>query len=113
MSAIGSGVTIIAGSQLDGMSPIALVAGDIVTFSHYVGKKAWQIVVTDAEGNIKTDMPATQTLNARPAADTIAFAASPGTRSVFFSIRWQENSVEASMIPVGSSSITITQAPIT
>jgi hypothetical protein len=108
MSAIGSGVTIIAGSQLDGMTPIALVAGDVITFSHYVGKKAWQIVVTDAEGNILTDMAATQTLGTRPAPDTIAFAASPGTRSVFLSIRWQENSVEASMIPVGSSSVVIT-----
>jgi len=111
MSAIGQGVTIIAGSQLDGMTPIALSGGDVVTFSHYVGKKAWQIVVTDEEGNILTDMPAVQTLGTRPAADTIVFAAAPDTRSVFFSIRWQENSVEASMIPVGSSSVVITANP--
>jgi hypothetical protein len=110
MSAIGQGVTIIAGSQLDGMSPIALATGDVITFSHYVGKKAWQIVVTDAEGNILTDMPAVQTLNARPAADTIAFAGAPDARSVFLSIRWQENSVEASMIPVDSSAVVITTA---
>ena len=107
MSAIGSGVTLIAGSQLDNLTPISVSGGDTVTFSHFVGKKAWQIIVTDDDGNIRSDMPATQTLNARPAADTIAIAVG-ATASIFISIRWQENSVEASMIPVDSPSVVIT-----
>jgi hypothetical protein len=107
MSAIGSGVTLIAGSQLDNLTPISVASGDTITFSHFVGKKAWQIVVTDDNGNIRSDMPATQTLNARPAADTIEIVAGD-TADIFISIRWQENSVEASMIPVGSSSVVIT-----
>jgi hypothetical protein len=107
MSAIGSGVTLIAGSQLDNLSPISVASGDTVTFSHFVGKKAWQIVVTDDNGNIRSDMPATQTLNARPAADTIEIVAGDAA-DIFISIRWQENSVEASMIPVDSPSVVIT-----
>ena len=107
MSAIGSGVTLIAGSQLDNLAPLSVSSGDVVTFSHYVGKKAWQIVVTDDNGNIRSDMPAIQTLNARPAADTIAITAG-ATADIFISIRWQENSVEASMIPVDSPSVVIT-----
>lgn len=107
MSAIGSGVTIIAGSQLDGMTPLSLNAGDEVIFSHFVGKKAWQILVSDDTGAIRTDMSIFQQLNARPLPDTIRIGPAPTQRQIFIAIRWQENSVEASMIAADSSSISI------
>jgi hypothetical protein len=110
MSAIGSGITIISGSKLDASIPTVLAAGEVLTFSHFVGKKAWQIICSDAQGNIVTDLTATQTLNAPGIADTIALTA--GTSgSYFISIRWQENSAETSMIPVDSASVVITPAP--
>ena len=111
MSAIGSGITIISGSKLDASVPVAMTSGQTLTFSHYVGKKAWQIICSDAEGNIVTDMPATQSLSVTPGLpDTIALI--PATSgSYFISIRWQENSAETSMIPVDSASVVITPAP--
>jgi hypothetical protein len=118
MSAIGSGVTIICGNQLDGfagspppagvreaMVPITLNAGDQITVSHFVGRKAWQVLITDADGNIQTtsDFTVSQTLLARPLPDTIQIDnVFGGTKTVFIAIRWQENSVEASLIPVNS-----------
>ena len=111
MSAIGSGITVISGSKLDASIPVALAIGEVLTFSHYVGKKAWQIICSDAEGNIVTDLTATQALSVTPGLpDTIALTA--GTSgSYFISIRWQENSAETSMIPVDSASVVITPAP--
>lgn len=110
MSAIGSGITIISGSQLDASIPVALAVGETLTFSHFVGKKAWQIICSDAEGNIIPNWRIVQTLNAPGIADTIAMIA-PGSGSYFISIRWQENSAETSMIPVDSASVVITPAP--
>lgn len=114
MSAIGQGVTIICGNQLDGvapptdrdaMVPVNLGPFDQVTLSHYVGRKAWQIVISDENGNVMSsgDFPAFQLLNARPAPDIVTVSNQTGEpATVFISIRWQENSVEASLFPVGS-----------
>lgn len=118
MSAIGTGVTLICGNQLDGeapiggaagaqrpaMIPITMFVGDIVSLSHFVGRRAWQIIVTDSNGNVQSssDFPAFQVLNARPLPDAISITNNSGAvKSVFISIRWQENSVEAQLFPVG------------
>jgi len=111
MSAIGSGITVISGSQLDASIPVALTSGQQLTFSHYVGKKAWQIICSDAQGNIVTGWAILQTLSVTPGvADTIRLTA-PSTGSFFISIRWQENSAETSMIPVDSASVVIVTPP--
>ena len=119
MSAIGSGVTLICGNQLDGeaplggaagaqrpaMTPLIMAPGDVATLSHFVGRKAWQIIVTDDNGNVQSsaDFPASQTLNARPSHDEITITNfTVDLKSVFIAIRWQENSVEAQLFPVGS-----------
>lgn len=110
MSAIGSGITVISGSQLDASIPIVLASGDTLTFSHFVGKKAWQIICSDAEGNIITGWAIVQILSGVfGIADTIALIA-PSSGSYFISLRWQENSAETSLIPVGSTSVVITNA---
>ena len=111
MSAIGSGITVISGSKLAASIPVALAINETLTFSHFVGKKAWQIICSDAEGNIITGWRIVQALSATPGiADTIAMIA-PVSGSFFISIRWQENSAETSMIPVDSASVVITPAP--
>ena len=46
------------------------------------------------------DYLATQTLNARPAADTISIACA-AANLIFINIRWEENSTEAALFPVG------------
>jgi hypothetical protein len=118
MSAIGTGVTLICGNQLDGeapiggaagaqrpaMTPIVMNGGDVASLSHFVGRKAWQIIVTDDNGNVQSsaDFPAVQVLNARPLPDALSVTnSSGGPKSVFIAIRWQENSVEAQLFPVG------------
>ena len=118
MSAIGSGVTIICGNQLSGyadahppagvreaMVPLRFDAGDQLTVLHYVGRKAWQVLITDANGNVQTtaDFDVSQSLEARPDPDSIQITnVFGGTKTVFISLRWQENSVEASLIPVNA-----------
>ena len=118
MSAIGQGVTLICGNQLDGyagtpapagvrdaMVPVTLAFGDQVTLSHFVGRKAWQIIVTDDDGNVQpaSAFPAQQVLQARPAPDLVQVWNLSGiNKNVFIAIRWQENSTEAALFPIGS-----------
>lgn len=116
MSAIGSGITIICGNQLDGfagspspagvreaMVPVYLGSDDQMTISHFVGRKAWQIIITDDSGNMQSaaDFPAVQVLGSRPAPDTIQITNTSSAKRVFVSIRWQEASAEAQLIAVG------------
>jgi len=117
MSSIGSGVTLICGNQLDGfagsptpsgvapsMFPVTLAQFDVLTLSHFVGRKAWQVIITDDNGNVvpATAISVTQTLQARPLPDLVAISkSSSGSQDVFIAIRWQENSVEAQLFPVG------------
>jgi hypothetical protein len=114
MSAIGSGVALICGNQLDGiapagtrdaMIPVSVAVGDVITLSHFVGRKAWQILITDPNGNLlpSADFPAVQTLGVRPAPDTVAITVSSDLFSeVIIAVRWQENSTEAQLFSVGS-----------
>ena len=112
MSAIGSGITVISGSQLDASIPVVLTTGQVLTFSHFVGKKAWQIICSDAQGNIITGWGIVQVLSGVfGTADTIALTTPAPGGSYFISIRWQENSTETSMIPVDSASVVITPPP--
>lgn len=128
MSAIGQGVSLICGNQLDGfagsptpaglapaMFPLNVANNDVITVSHYVRRKAWQVIITDADGNVQPSdgfgvaganyFTITQTLSGSAAPDTISIACflpTALTKSIFVAIRWQENSTEASLIPVGS-----------
>lgn len=109
MSAIGKGVTLIAGSQLDNLSPITIPAFNKLVFSHYVGRKAWEVIVTDQNGGFVITK-VTQTLGVRPAPDTVEiFNEEAVERQRFISIRWEENSVETDAVATGSSSVVITQ----
>jgi hypothetical protein len=115
MSAIGQGVTLICGNQLDGyagsppasgvreaMVPVTFNPFDEMTLSHYVGRKAWQILISDDNGAIQTGFIINQTLGARPAPDTVFIKnQSVAVKNVFISIRWQENSTEAALFSVG------------
>lgn len=140
MSAIGSGVTLICGNQLDGfagsptpagiapsMFPVTLAQSDVLTLSHFVGRKAWQVIITDDNGNVipAANIAVAQTLQARPLPDLLTVTkSSVGAQNVFVAIRWQENSVEAQLFPVGqlgsegtrtatsgNATVTITPAP--
>lgn len=105
MSAIGSGVALICGSQLDAMQPVSVAVGDVITLSHFVGRKAWQIIVTDPNGNVlpSSDFPASQVLGVRPAPDTVSINVSSDSFSeIIVSMRWQENSAEAQLFAIGS-----------
>lgn len=114
MSAIGSGVALICGNQLDGiapagardaMIPVSVAQGDIISLEHFVGRKAWQIIVTDANGNVlpSADFPAVQTLGVRPAPDTVNITVVTDTVSeIIVAVRWQENSTEAQLFAIGS-----------
>ena len=125
MSAIGSGVMLICGSQLDGyagsppatgvapaMVPLFVGFGGSIIISHYVRRKAWQVLISDENGNIMPMAPSSpppngfsvsQALSGSSAPDTITIAVDPDySGSVFIAIRWQENSVEAQLFPVGS-----------
>lgn len=127
MSATGKGVSLIFSNQLDGpaplggsagatrsaMSPVFVGAGSTVTFSHYVGRKAWQVLLSSGSdgssfGLVSDLATVTQTLGVRPAPDTITVTASV---DVFVSPRWEENSKEVNAIPAGSASVEIVQAP--
>lgn len=122
MSAIGSGVMLICGNQLDGfaglppasgvapaMVPLFVGFGGTVTVSHYVRRKAWQVLISDENGNILPMAPGgpplggfsvSQALSGSSAPDTITINSS-FFGNVFIAIRWQENSVEAQLFPVG------------
>lgn len=124
MSAIGSGVLLLCGNQLDGfvgtvppasppsgvanaMTPLAVAFGGTVTVSHYVRRKAWQVLVSDDNGNVlpMSQAPApgsfsvSQTLSGSSAPDTIVISCGQ-TANVFIAVRWQENSVEAQLFPI-------------
>lgn len=109
MSAIGKGVTLIAGSQLDNLSPITIPAFNKLVFSHYVGRKAWEIILTDPEGAVEGGIDVVQTLGVRPAPDTVEIFNNAGApRPLFISIRWEENSIEAAAVATDSSSVVVT-----
>lgn len=130
MSATGKGTTLIYSDQLDGtaplggsagatrpaMTPVFLNAGDTLTFSHFVGRKAWQVLITSGDDDFfgsllwSASHVVTQTLGVRPLPDTVSIYTTK-TGSVYVSIRWEENSTEVDAIPVGSPSVEIVQAP--
>lgn len=129
MSAIGSGVTLLfSDGQLDGeaplngsagatrpaMEPVVLNVGQQLVLSHYVGRRAWQIIFTSTSGNILTTsaVSAQQTLGVRPAPDTITITNNAPDKIMFFaSIRWQEPSAEANTISTSSPMVVIEQQP--
>lgn len=118
MSAIGSGVMLICGNQLDGyagsppatgvapaMVPLFVGFGGSIIISHYVRRKAWQVLISDEDGNIAPygRFAVTQALSGSASPDTITIEVEPEYSGyVFIAIRWQENSVEAQLFPVGS-----------
>ena len=109
---------LICGSQLDGyagsppatgvapaMVPLFVGFGGSIIISHYVRRKAWQVIISDEDGNIAPSgrFVVTQALSGSASPDTITIAVDPDySGSVFIAIRWQENSVEAQLFPVGS-----------
>lgn len=133
MSATGSGITLIYSDQLDGyvppgsppsagatrpaMAPVPLPPGTAgVRFYHYVGKKAFQVIVTDADGNLRpkgSSIVITQTLGVRPAPDVVYVQKTDAENDEawFVSIRWQENSTEASLVTADSPAISFVYVP--
>lgn len=133
MSATGSGVTLIYSNQLDGyippgsppsagsthaaMAPVLLPPGTAgVRFYHYVGKKAFQVLVSDANGNLRPQgdsILVSQTLGVRPAPDVVYVQKTDAENDEqwFVSIRWQENSTEASLVTADSSAISFVYVP--
>lgn len=102
MSATGQGgVTLIAGRNHGELSPVTLAAGNILTFTHNVGRRAYQVLVTSGApanaGAVLT--PISNVLVAQPNVNTITVLNSTlASISIFVACRWEENTAELDLV---------------
>lgn len=107
MSAIGQGgVSIISGTTHSELSTITIPNGSSCIFTHNVGRTAFQVLVTDQHGNILDPWASGLFINQTPDVLTVANA-SDLIYQVYISPRWEENTVELSLIPPGDSRVQI------
>lgn len=102
MSATGqNGVTLIAGQNHGELSPVTIPVGNILAFTHNVGRRAYQVIVTSGDplnaGAVLT--PAAGAIVSQPNANTILVSnGSVNPLSVFIACRWEENTVELDLV---------------
>ena len=102
MSATGQGgVTLIAGQNHGELSPVALANGDILTFTHNVGRRAYQVLVTSGApanaGAVLTQI--SNVLVAQPTVNAISVANNTlAPISIFVACRWEENTAELDLV---------------
>lgn len=106
MSAAGQGgISIITGSSHAELAPVTIPAFGNLVWTHNVGRIAFQVLVTDSNGNVlspQQGIVVTQT--------TSALTVSNGNESdvvVYIAPRWEENTVELNLIPPGDSRVVI------
>lgn len=101
MSATGqNGLSIIVGTTHDDMSPVLIPDnGGFLLFTHNVGRVAYQVIITDDQGNVVNNAvpnfwSVSQTVNAiRVQNNSVA-----GSTPVYIAPRWEENTVELSTL---------------
>lgn len=102
MSATGQGgVTLIAGQNHGELSPVALAAGDILVFTHNVGRRAYQVLVTSGDpanaGAVLTQI--SNVAVAQATANAISVTNNTGAPiSIFVACRWEENTAELDLV---------------
>ena len=111
MAALGQGgVTVLSGSNHGALTPIALTAGQTLTLTHGLNRRAFQVITTSGEdanyGQVLT-LPVLQPQVASRY-DTVSVQNNTGqTISVFVACRWEENSKELSLLASTDSRISI------
>lgn len=102
MSATGhGGVTVIAGQNYGQMEPVSIPSGGSLTFTHNVGRRAYQVIVTSGNpftyGAVLT--AAQDILVAQLSANQIVVTNdSDGSALVFIACRWEENTAELDLV---------------
>lgn len=104
MSATGyGGVTLLAGQTHDELSPVEIPAFSSLTFTHNVGRRAFQVIVTSGNvfdyGRVLTqaDIAVSQ-----PSENVLVVANNnEDTRLVFIACRWEHMSYELDLVMSG------------
>lgn len=104
MSRTGSGVSLIAGNDQSNLTPIALVGGSTLTFTHNLNRRAYQILVSDGtNGQLypNSGVTVTQTLNA------VTLVNNLGAITVYVAVRWENMSEELDLLRSTDSRIVV------
>ena len=106
MSATGQGgVSLIASPNSGNTTGVAIPNGQSLKYTHNVGKKAYQVLVTDPNGNI-LNVAGGITVTQSTGVITVANS-SGGALTVFIEARWEENSAEVTLVPSNSAALVV------
>jgi len=100
------GVSVIAGANHGSLVPVSLASGATLTFTHGLGRRAYQVLVTDGvNGRLMTnaEMTVTQaTVNAVSVQN-----ATGGVLTIYVAIRWENLTAELDLIAATDSRVSI------
>jgi hypothetical protein len=90
MSATGhGGVSIIFGENHAELKPVLLLSGQNMVFTHNLGRKAYQVLVTDAANGAR--VPNTVVAVTQPTANAVVLTnLNEGDTTVYTAIRWED-----------------------
>ncbi len=112
MSATGQGgVSLISGQSHGELDPVVIGAGEALTFTHRVGRKAYQVLVSDGtDGYLLLNTVATVT---QPDVNTIIVTnnAGEGSIEVYISCRWENLTTELDLIGPDDGRVVIENVP--
>ena len=111
MSALGQGgVTILSGENHGQLAPIAIPAGQSLTFNHGLNRRAFQVLVSsgaDANFGQILMLPISQPVSGGEYNQVVVQNDTQAEVQVFVACRWEENSVELSLIAADDSRISV------
>lgn len=102
MSATGhGGVTLIAGQNYGQLSPVLIPSGSALTFTHNLGRRAYQVIVTSgAPINYGAVLTSAQSVSVSQLSANAIVVSNNDESSllVFIACRWEENTAELDLV---------------